>query len=395
MGAYDPVRKTSLAPVAPFSGRDVVRRRLARRHARNASRPATDATAASALTKRRPRLGPSVDQPLLRYRAGAIATVSAILVYFVATSAEIAVIERLRPGEMELTWISDAVLAAALGFAVFLWLHLKWTRMTLSRLEREHIVLDTQLSLAANIQRGLLPPLPSDTTGLRWAARLVQAGPIGGDLYDFVPSAEGPWLVLVGDVSGKGVPAALVLASIRTMFRMMTSETSDPGELVERISNRLYEDHRGTPYFSCVVVRVDPERRELSYVNAGHPAGIVLGGPIPACNPLLLASSGPPAGLFPDQTYRTASLAVPEGAVSILVTDGITEALEVLGTAKGQSVAALVAEMSPPLVPSRICDALIEYTASALGISDWKDDRTVVAFALDSVPGASSSQVLS
>ena len=57
------------------------------------------------------------------------------------------------------------------------------------------------------------------------------------------------------------------------------------------------------------------------------------------------------------------------------MTDGITEALDVLGTAKGQSVAALVAEMSPPLVPSRICDALIEYTASALGISDWRDDR--------------------
>ena len=374
MGAYGPVRKTSIAPVAPFSERDVV---------------------LPAVTRKRPLLGPTVGhQPLPRYGAGAIATVSAVLVYFVATSTEIAVIERLRPGEMELTWISDAVLAAALGFAVFLWLHLKWARMTLSRLEREHIVLDTQLSLAANIQRGLLPPLPSDANGLQWAARLVQAGPIGGDLYDFVRSAEGPWLVLVGDVSGKGVPAALVLASIRTMFRMMTSETSDPGELVERISNRLYEDHGGTPYFTCVVVRVDPERCEFSYVNAGHPAGVVIGRPTTEREPLLLASSGPPAGLFPDQKYRTASLAVPEGAVSILVTDGITEALEILGTANGHSVAAIVAEMSPSLAPSRICDALIQHTASALGIGDWKDDRTVVAFALDSSAGAASSQVL-
>jgi serine phosphatase RsbU (regulator of sigma subunit) len=333
-------------------------------------------------------------QPVPRYGAGTIATVSATLLYLFATSTEIAVIERLRPGEMELTWISDAVLAVAFGFAVFLWLHLKWTRMTLSRLEREHIVLDTQLSMAANIQRSLLPPLPSDANGLRWAARLVQAGPIGGDLYDCVRSARGPWLVLVGDVSGKGVPAALVLASIRTMFRMMTSETSDPGELVERISSRLYEDHGGTPYFTCVVVRVDPVDRVLSYVNAGHPAGVVIGGPTVERDPLLLASSGPPAGLFPEQKYRTASLAIPEGAVSILVTDGITEALEILGTANGHSLAAIVADMAPPLVPSRICDALIEYTASALAISDWTDDRTVVAFALDSRAGASSSPVL-
>jgi serine phosphatase RsbU (regulator of sigma subunit) len=369
MGAYNPVRNTSVSSVARLSGVDSVRRRLANRHADNASPPVA-----------RP-------EPSPRYGAGAIATLSAVLVYFVATRTEIAVIERLRPGEMELTWISDAVLAAALGFAVFLWLHLKRARMTLSLLEREHIVLDTQLSMAASIQRGLLPPPPSETSGLRWAARLVQAGPIGGDLYDFVRSPAGPWLVLVGDVSGKGVPAALVLASIRTMFRMMTSETSDPGELVERISNRLYADHGGMPYFTCVVVRVDPSRREFSYVNAGHPDGIVLGGPTPG-SPLILASCGPPAGLLPDQKYRTAVLAVPEGAVSVIVTDGITEALEALGPADGQSVAALVAAMPSPLVPSRICDALIDHTAAALLTGDWRDDRTVVAFALDSDAGA-------
>jgi len=316
-------------------------------------------------------------------------------VYFLATTIEIAVIERVRPGEMELTWISDAVLAVAFGFAVFLWLHLKWTRMTLSRIQRENIVFDTQLSLAAEIQRGLLPSAPADGDGLRWAARLVQAGQIGGDLYDFVRCADGSWLVLVGDVSGKGVPAALVLTSIRTMFRMMTSETSDPGELVERISKRLYEDHSGTPYLTCLVVRIDPERRELAYVNAGNPAGIVLGGRTPAIGPLLLAPCGPPAGLFPNQVYRTAFLPVPDGAVSILVTDGITEAFDVLGVANGDPVAALVAHVPQPLVPTRICDALIQHTAPALSSNDWQDDRTVVAFALDVRAAGSSSLVSS
>ncbi|HEU4891254.1 MAG TPA: PP2C family protein-serine/threonine phosphatase [Vicinamibacterales bacterium] len=136
--------------------------------------------------------------------------------------------------------------------------------------------------------------------------------------------------MLVGDVSGKGVPAALVLTSIRTMFRMMTSETSDPGELVERIAKRLYEDHGGTPYLTCLVVRIDLERREFADVNAGHPAGIVLGGRTPGMSPLLLAPCGPPAGLFPSPAYRTAFLPIPNGAVSILVTDGITEAFDVL-----------------------------------------------------------------
>ena len=208
--------------------------------------------------------------------AGLIATVSAILVYFLAAGIEILLIERLRPTEVELTWISDGILALAFGSALFLWLNLKSTRLTLSHLEREHIVLETQLSLAAGIQRGLLPSVPSDAEGVRWAARLEQAGRIGGDLYDFVRPDARSWLVLVGDVSGKGIPAALVLASIRTMFRMMTRDTTDPAQLVERISQRLHKDHGGMPYFTCVIVKINLDTHELAYVNAGHPSGLVL-----------------------------------------------------------------------------------------------------------------------
>jgi stage II sporulation SpoE-like protein len=382
VGANNAVRKTSLG-VAPFGGPPWLRHR-APRTADDAFRTKTPAR------KRRVPDASAEHQPAPRYGAGAVAIVSAVLVYFLATAIEIAVIERVRPGEMELTWISDAVLAIAFGVAVFLWLHLKWTRMTLSRIQREHIVLDTQLSLAAEIQRGLLPSAPADGDGLQWAARLVQAGRIGGDLYDFVPCANGSWLVLVGDVSGKGVPAALVLTSIRTMFRMMTSETSDPGELVERISKRLYEDHGGTPYLTCLVVRVDAEHRILAYVNAGHPAGIVLDGSRSRGGPLRLVSSGPPAGLFPNQMYRTISLTVPEGAVSILVTDGITEAFDVLGRVNGDPVTALVGHLPQPPIPTRICDALIEQTAPALTNGDWQDDRTVVAFAINSSTASSA-----
>ena len=318
--------------------------------------------------------------------AGAIATGAATIVYFVATGAEMLLIRILRPTEMELAWVSDAILAFAFGSAVFLWLHLKSTRLTLSRLERERIVLDTQLSLAAEIQRDLLPAIPPDGSGLHWAARLVQAGRIGGDVYDFVQLGDGSWLVLVGDVSGKGVPAALVLASIRTMFRMLTAETSDPGALVQRMSQRLYEDHGGMPYLTCVVVKVNLHSHELAYVNAGHPPGIVVDPSDDRRAPQLLVSSGPPAGLFPNQVYQTLSIAPPPGAVSILVSDGITEALDVLGLTDRDPVAALLAQAPRPLTLDRLCDALIERTTPALAKGEWQDDRTVVAFSFDSRP---------
>jgi sigma-B regulation protein RsbU (phosphoserine phosphatase) len=156
-------------------------------------------------------------------------------------------------------------LAVAFGVAVFLWLHLKWTRKALSDLEREHIVLDTRLTLAADIQRQLLPSASSTADGFCWRARLEQAGKIGGDLYDLVQRASGSWVVLVGDVSGKGIPAALVLASIRTMFRMLVQETGDPGAHVERISQALYDENGGMPYLT--------NRRGL------HPEGMTLGYP--------------------------------------------------------------------------------------------------------------------
>jgi len=316
--------------------------------------------------------------------AGAIATAAAILVYILATGVEIVLIRWLQPTQVELAWISDAILSVALGLAVFLWLHLKWMRMTLSSLERAHIVLEAQLSLAAEIQRGLLPPVPIDEAGVHWAARLVQAGRIGGDVYDFVRLPDRTWLVLVGDVSGKGVPAALLLASIHTMFRMLTAEVVDPGALAERISQRLYEDHRGRPYLTCIILRIDLERREIAYVNAGHPAGIVVNPLDEERDRVLLASCGPPAGLFAGQTYRSVSLRVPNRAVAILVTDGITEAFDILGLTVADPIATLLAQLPRPLAPRRLCDALIERTANALASGDWQDDRTVVAVAFGS-----------
>jgi phosphoserine phosphatase RsbU/P len=318
------------------------------------------------------------------YRAGLIASTSALLVYVVATSSEIAVIDTLRPTELELTWISDAILATAFGIAVYLWLHLKWSRLALQRLERERIVLDTQLSIAAHIQRSLLTSPPADAGGVRWAARLKQAGRIGGDLYDFVRPTPQSWLLLVGDVSGKGIPAALVLASVRTLFRILANEISDPGVLVDRLSRSLYDDNGGSPYLTCFVARLDLESRRLDYTNAGHPAGVIVdGGRTPAV--LRLGSSGPPAGLFPDTKYETASLVLSPGVAAVFVTDGITEAFDELGESSADAIPALLGALPRPLAPDAICDALMARTAAALAAdgSGWQDDRTVVALVLD------------
>jgi len=318
-----------------------------------------------------------------RRKVAGIAFLAAVLMYLVGTVTEIIIIRQLEPSEIELTWISDAILAAAFGTATFLWLNLKWTRQSLSRLERQHIVLEAQLSLAADIQRSLLPRMPEPTDGGRWAALLQQAGRIGGDLYDLIPRGERSWLVLAGDVSGKGVPAALVLASIRTMFRMIAAETSDPAEIATRISRTLYDDHGGTPYLTCVVASINLQRHSMVYVNAGHPPPLVVTDGLR--DRVVCDSTGPPAGMFPGQTYATSSVPLTPESVVIFVSDGITEAFDEMGLSATDPIGSVLSALPRPIDPERICTELIARTAPALKEdgSGWQDDRTVVALAVD------------
>ena len=147
-----------------------------------------------------------------RRRALVEGVTAALIVYVIAGGSEEALIRILRPTEGELTWISDVVTAAAFGVAVYLWRYLRATRLELSERERDELVLQTQLTLAASMQRRLLPAAPPPDHGFEWAAVQIPAGRIGGDFYDFVEQSPGVWMVLTADVSGKGVPAAMALA---------------------------------------------------------------------------------------------------------------------------------------------------------------------------------------
>src|SRR2546428_370113 len=147
-------------------------------------------------------------------RALAESVTAAMCGYIIAGMLETTLIRAVRPTEWELAWVSDVALSAALGIAVYLWRHLLISRREIEERARAELVLQTQLSIAADIQRRLLPAVPTTDSGFEWAATLRSAGKIGGDFYDFVEVAPGVRVVLVADVSGKGIPAAMVLGSL-------------------------------------------------------------------------------------------------------------------------------------------------------------------------------------
>jgi sigma-B regulation protein RsbU (phosphoserine phosphatase) len=310
-------------------------------------------------------------------RTGLTAAGAAVVAFLAATGAETLYIRLAHADRAALEWISDVLLSLGFGLVAWLWLHLKATRGELARLERARIVLDTELALAAEIQRNLLPATPAPTGGLSIAARMEPAGKIGGDFYDFLSPDPETVVFVLGDISGKGVPAALLMASTRTLFRNLVRETQEPAALATRLSRALHEDNGGAPYATCVMGRFDMRKRTLTYVNAGHPAGLVVG-------PLgrrAIESCGPPVGILPSIAYLATTVPLAPGDVGVLVTDGITEAAE--GTEIGASDLldqALRTLGSPPRA-DEVCQAIMSLTRG-LGPAPAgaPDDRTVLAF---------------
>lgn len=308
-------------------------------------------------------------------RAVAESVAAAVCGYIIAVILEATLIRSVRPTEWELAWVSDAALAVALGIAVYFWRHLLTTRRELEERDRAELVLQTQLSIAAEIQRRLLPAVPTTDSGFEWAATLRSAGKIGGDFYDFVEVAPGVRVVLVADVSGKGIPAAMVLGSLRSAFRTLARQNSDSARIVTQLSAVLYEEWLGTPYVTCIVGTFDLAARTLTYTNAGHPPGLVAG----RDGIRHLNRGGPPAGLLAGAEFDQERLQLHVGDTCLLVTDGVTEALEGdtplerdLEASRGRHGA----RSAPELCQAVMARALKGH--GPLGDLYWDDDRTVV-----------------
>jgi sigma-B regulation protein RsbU (phosphoserine phosphatase) len=319
---------------------------------------------------------------MTRRVSNVLVSIGAVVITYASARAGDALVRRVvHPPRGEVLLISNVILATAFGVVIYLWLNLRATRTRLTGLQRAQIVLDTQLSLAAQIQRRLLPPIPVRSNGVRWAGRLEPASHIGGDFYDVIPVDTGGLFVL-GDVSGKGIPAALLQASAHSLFRTLARETVHPADLLTRVSREIYAENAGLSYLTCVVARVDSAARTLTYANAGHPAGLMVG----SSGRRLLSRGGLPVGLFPETAYESEVVSVEPGDLAVIVSDGITESIDEDGVAAVDVLNRTICDIPEPRTPERVCDALMEMAQrnpGPRGVTNWHDDRTVLAFLFD------------
>src|SRR5690606_34079489 len=138
--------------------------------------------------------------------------------------------------------------------------------------------LESELSIAHDIQMGLLP-LPLDP-GIRQKvdlyATMLPAKEVGGDLYDYFLLNNGKLCFVIGDVSDKGVPAALFMAVTRTLIRACAEDETDPALLMERVNNRLAENNANMMFVTLILAVLDLETGELSWSHGGHPPPCIL-----------------------------------------------------------------------------------------------------------------------
>jgi serine phosphatase RsbU (regulator of sigma subunit) len=235
-----------------------------------------------------------------------------------------------------------------------------------------------QLDVIAGIQSHLLPQTFPQIAGLDIFAHCLPAAQIGGDFYSFHTARQRPFVFAVGDVSGKGLPAAFLMAMTRIALynaaRFMPG--IHPSALLKRINEDLYDDFTELGMFATIFSGCyNAENRVLSYANAGHSPVIYCPSQRPAT---LLEADGPASGVLPINLSEDFTLTLHPGDVLVAATDGFSEATNAQGEMFGyQSLLALVEELAH-LSAATIATTMYERISSFAGGTEQSDDQTLV-----------------
>ncbi len=186
--------------------------------------------------------------------------------------------------------------------------------------------LNRELEIAREVQEHLFPQRLPVVPGLDYCGQCRPAREVGGDYYDFLELSGGKLGIAIGDVSGKGVGAALMMASVEASLRALAPVVDDPADLLARVNRLVYQASSANRYATLFYAEYDPATRDMSYVNAGHNPPIVVRNGAGSCQVLRLEDGGSVIGLFP-QGYQRGVFSHEAGDLVVLFTDGVSESM--------------------------------------------------------------------
>jgi phosphoserine phosphatase RsbU/P len=247
---------------------------------------------------------------------------------------------------------------------------------------RQERRLERDLALARELQMRLLPQTLPKVAHLELAAKFTPARAIGGDLYDFIPYSLSRLGIVIGDVSGKGAPAAIYAALVSGILRSHAPIEPGPAEMLSAVNLSLAERRIAAQFVSIIYAVWDDEKRTLLVANSGLPKPVYChDGKIE-----LIEAIGLPLGLFDEADYDELSFKAKPGDLFVFYSDGILDARNRHGHSFGQerveAIVAGCATKSADCVVNEIFKAVTEHAAGV----DAFDDQTVVAIKVKASP---------
>ena len=251
---------------------------------------------------------------------------------------------------------------------------------------RQERRLERDLALARELQMRLLPQTLPKLANLELAAKFVPARAIGGDLYDFIPYSLSRLGIVIGDVSGKGAPAAIYAALVSGILRSHAPIEPGPAEMLRAVNLSLAERRIEAQFVSLIYAVWDDEHRTLQVANSGLPRPIH----VHAGKNHVIEATGLPLGLFDDANYDEFRFKMKPGDMFVFFSDGILDARnrkgELFGRGRVEKLVLECAGKSADCVVNTLFKAAAEHSA---GVESF-DDQTVVAIKVKDSAGSAS-----
>ena len=246
--------------------------------------------------------------------------------------------------------------------------------------EQAYLGMQEEVRLAALIQAELLPGTAPQVPGYDIAGRSIPAQQVGGDYFDFIPVDEGRMAICLGDVSGKGLGASLLMANLQATLRGQTLMDVGADECVRRSNMLLFRSTDPEKFATLFYGVLDFSKHQLSFSNAGHENPYLFSGP---SDPLRLDAGGTVLGVLESFAYEQDSVALDIGSTLVVFSDGITEAFDGDGGQFGEEELAAVVRQRENEPADRIIDHIVEAVRQHAGDEPQTDDLTLVVVKRD------------
>ena len=233
-----------------------------------------------------------------------------------------------------------------------------------------------EVKLAGQVQRLFLPSGKPAIDGLEIAGMMLPLRGVGGDYYDYIPVDAHTIQVVIADVAGKGVPAALLMAATAAGLRLEARRDRNMLQQVERLNAEIGAVSDADRYVTLLVAEIDTEKRIVHYVNCGHNPALLFRARTGTLT--YMDSSCPPIGLSPDEICELGAAELAAGDVLVFYTDGVTEAENQLGEPFGMERLSTVVRDGSSLTAEELTIKIFNSAAGFCGDVGFHDDVTVV-----------------